>query len=165
MIAIKWWHFLLVIIIIALGILGVRHLFSRIENRILGLEDRIEVDRSQSENRRGTYQKARKETKSIAQKWENYRRSDSMELPDSILWKAKLLESIQDISTMDSTLDKCDSLVSSLDKVICTQDSAIQFLKRRKVSPFGVFGGVGLGVNHLGQVAPTVVIGVGIKIK
>lgn len=98
-----------------------------------------------------------KQTDTILERW------DSIPLNlDSSDCNDKLGECIEDVKKQSENVKKayldCDSLILSKERIIDYQKSI-------RPSKFGVYTGVGMGVNSSGQFQPNVNISIGFKIK
>jgi hypothetical protein len=92
----------------------------------------------------------------IVTKWNHSR--DTLINIDTLYFQAQT-----DINYLDTSLKKCDTALSTCMRLTEVQKELIK--NTPKCSKFGLFTGLGLGVNQMGQVAPTLNISLGFKIK
>jgi hypothetical protein len=166
---IKWWH---IVIVLAINWGTMYFIMDKAGDKI---DAKINQSMSKTDSLKGRSEVIREiynnnKTTNFEKTLEIVHKYDSLPLNmDSVNCNAKLNECAKDVKTQATMLKECysdcDTLTASKDNIIKNQDRTITLLKNKKISPFGVFGGVGLGVNHKGEINPTAVIGVGIKLK
>lgn len=104
-----------------------------------------------------------KEINSIENKWDSV--SKNM---DSVNCNLKLAECVEDIKKEAQMVQKayldCDSSIASKKAIISEQENTINLLKNKKVSPFGVYSGIGLSLNKDLSIQPSLQLGLGINL-
>lgn len=86
--------------------------------------------------------------------------SDTVLMRDTLLVEAK-----KDIQYLDTSLQKCDSSLNSCLALTSIQKEYIKAVESRKISKFGIYLGAGIGINHKTEIAPTLNVSFGYKIK